>query len=964
MKEYLGIKLRNDRPDYINEFSETLLNDFYVKDGETITERLATPASAFSYGDYELANRIYEYVHKGWLVYSSPVNSNAPAIKWPSKMEVGSKEAKEWLKENIPSSHKGMPISCFAAGTPVFTPNGTANIETIKDGDLVLTHKGRFKPVVATRKSKSSDIYRFKATGKSTELVVTGNHLLYTNKGWKRVDEIDRKLDLIATSHFAERYDSDVIFYPKNKESQSNNIGEFSRSLINEQVDLTMDLAWALGFWFAEGSTSDNGMVRVTNQDLSLIERWCSIIKDSFGAAAKIDDPEGRNWINGQVCSKNLQEFFDDEFGKGCYEKKMPSHMMKMNSPLFTQFLDGFYAGDGFKTTKKKAFEIANPVLVSQFSLLMMRDGVKHNLQLRKKTQRDDSFNGIITWHNKVDKIGVRNGIEMPDGLCYRTIESIEPINAGEIDVYDIQVLDDESFSAAGVIAHNCFLSYVGDTIDDQIDSDSELAYMSIIGGGVGKHLQMRGVTKKSPGAIPYVKKDDGAIQYYKQGETRKGSVAHYLDISHPDIQEFINIRVPTGGDINRKAFNVHNAININYAFLDAVKRGEDWNLVNPHNNEVTDTIPARELWQAILEARYRTGEPYINNVEEANDHLPQSQKDLGLSIHGSNLCNEIHLPTNEDRSAVCCLSSVNLALFDEWQDDPLFIEDCVTFLDNVLQFFIDVAPKGMEKAVYSAKQERAIGLGMLGWHTLLQRKSIPWETGGFGSAIQLANQTAKHIKEKAVEASLKLGTERGESPDMVGTGRRNSHLLAVAPNANSGIIAGVSASIEPIRANCYTHRTRAGSFLVVNKDLESLLRSINDDDEWISEQIQKVMDDNGSVANLDCLNDHQKAVFKTAPELDQLWVVEHSRIRQSYTCQGQSVNLFFPAGCSKSYFNKVHLAAFDQNGSGSPLKGLYYCRTEAKQKADKVSVKVERQALADYETQSTSEDTCLSCQG
>lgn len=620
MTNYLGINIPDDDPNYINEFSTTLLNDFYLKDGETIKERFATPASAFSYGDYEFAQRIYDYVHKGWFVYSSPVNSNAPAIKWDKKYEVGTKEAKEYLLSVLPKKHKGMPISCF--------------------------------------------------------------------------------------------------------------------------------------------------------------------------------------------------------------------------------------------------------------------------------------------------------------------------------------------------------LPYVGDTIDDQIESDSELAYMSIIGGGVGKHLQMRGITDKSPGAIPYVIKDNGAITYYKQGKTRKGSVAHYLDISHPDIVEFINIRVPTGGDINRKAFNVHNAVNINYKFIDAVKNGDDWKLINPHNGAETDTVSARELWQSILEARFRTGEPYINNVEEANRRLPDAQKEKGLLNYGSNLCNEIHLPTNTERSAVCCLSSVNLALFDEWKNDDLFIEDCIRFLDNVIQFFIDCEPKGLNKAVFSASQERAVGLGMLGWHTYLQRKGIPWESGGVGSAIQQASITAKHIKERAVIASQKLSGERGESPDMIGTGRRNSHLLAVAPNANSGIIAGVSPSIEPIRANCYTHRTRAGAFLVKNNELQKVFESYSDDKAWIDSQWDSVMQNSGSVQHLEFLTDNERATFKTAMELDQRWVVEHARIRQSYICQGQSVNLFFPEGTSKSYFNKVHLSAFDDNGSGSPLKGLYYCRTEAKQKADQVSVKVERKALSDYETQAVKEDECLSCQG
>ena len=499
----------------------------------------------------------------------------------------------------------------------------------------------------------------------------------------------------------------------------------------------------------------------------------------------------------------------------------------------------------------------------------------------------------------------------------------------------------------------SCFLSYVDDTVEGLIDHQSELAWLSIKGGGVGSHWSnVRAVSDKAPGPIPFMKVADAEMTAYKQGKTRKGSYAAYLDVSHPDILEFLNIRVPTGGDVNRKCFNINNAVNVPDVFMRKVKAGEIWELRCPHSNKKTDELPARELWERILETRFRTGEPYINFIDRANEGLPQPLKDKGLKIHGSNLCNEIHLPTSVDRTAVCCLSSLNLEHFDTWKETTI-VEDLITFLDNVLQFFIENAPDDISKARYSAERERSLGLGAMGFHSYLQRKSVPFESA---LAVSANHRIFSFIKERAYAQTKVLAEIRGEYLDGEGSGVRNSHLLAVAPNANSGIILGTSPSIEPWKSNSYVHRTRAGSHLVKNPNLKKLLEEerirLGQTEEWLEEQWKSIINHEGSVQHLKFLTDWDKDVYKTAFQLDQHWIAQHGGDRQQYLCQGQSLNLFFPAGTDRAYVNSVHIKAFDDG-----CKGLYYLRTSSTQTAEKIGNKVKRVKLEDGED-------CFGCQG
>ena len=496
----------------------------------------------------------------------------------------------------------------------------------------------------------------------------------------------------------------------------------------------------------------------------------------------------------------------------------------------------------------------------------------------------------------------------------------------------------------------SCFLTYVPDTLEGLIDHTSELRWLSVKGGGVGGHwTDVRSVSDIAPGPIPFLHTVDADMTAYRQGKTRKGSYAAYLDVSHPDIVEFLSIRIPTG-DIGRKCLNLHNAVNVTDEFMNAVREDKIWELKDPNDDTVRATMKARKLWEQILETRFRTGEPYVNFIDTANKYLPKTMKDKGLRIHGSNLCNEIHLPTSEDRTAVCCLSSLNLELYDEWKGTPI-VRDLIRFLDNVLQFFIDNAPDTLERSKYSASQERSLGLGAMGYHSYLQKHMIPFEQSGV-----INKEIFSFIRSEADAETLQLGKERGSAPDMKGTGRRNAHLLAIAPNANSSMIVSTSPSIEPHKANAYTHRTRAGSHLIKNKYLSELLDkyNMNKSEVWTG-----IVTNSGSVQHLQFLTDEEKEVFKTAVELDQIRLVELAGQRQKYLDQGQSLNIFFPAGASKKYVQQVHFRAWE-----TECKGLYYLRTEVSNRAENITTKVELNKLTDYSEVKKSEEECVSCQG
>jgi|TARA_A100001391_G_scaffold186490_1_gene155714 ribonucleoside-diphosphate reductase alpha chain len=511
----------------------------------------------------------------------------------------------------------------------------------------------------------------------------------------------------------------------------------------------------------------------------------------------------------------------------------------------------------------------------------------------------------------------------------------------------------------------SCYLNYINDTAEGLVDTLSETNWLSMLGGGVGIGFGIRSAGDKSTGVLPHLKLYDASSLAYRQGKTRRGSYAAYLDISHPDIIPFLEIRKPTG-DQNLRCLNMHHGINITDDFMQIIENcmkdpdyNDTWELKDPHTKKVVDTMSAKELWQRILEMRMQTGEPYLHFIDTSNRHLPDFLKEKGLKINQSNLCSEIILPTNEDRTAVCCLSSLNIEYFDSWSKNPQFIRDVAEMLDNVLQVFINKAPEYVKRAKNSAMRERSIGVGALGFHAYLQSKNVPFEGV---MAKNLNTKVFQHIAKRLNAANLELGSERGEAPDAIGTGKRFSHVTAIAPNASSSIIMGnTSPSIEPFRANAYRQDTLSGSHFAKNKYLDRLIKSkceenskLNYEDIWSS-----IISNEGSVQHLSFIDEHEKDVFKTAMEIDQRWVIENASDRQKFIDQAQSVNLFFRPTSNIKYLHAVHFSAWK-----SGLKTLYYCRSDKVGKADRVSKRIERKIIQELDMTAVAEGDCLACEG
>jgi ribonucleoside-diphosphate reductase alpha chain len=510
----------------------------------------------------------------------------------------------------------------------------------------------------------------------------------------------------------------------------------------------------------------------------------------------------------------------------------------------------------------------------------------------------------------------------------------------------------------------SCFLNYVDDSREGITSHYTENAFLSSVGGGVGGcWTGVRSVGSKtsngseSTGVIPFLKVVDAEMLAFSQGVTRRGSYAAYLDISHPEIEEFLDVRKPTGGDVNRKSTNLHHGVMIGDDFMQLIENAtrepgfdDSWPLIDPHSGEVKKVVPAKTLWVKLIQNRVETGEPYIVFRDTVDEAIPEFQQNLGLRVHQSNLCSEITLPTDKDRTAVCCLSSVNLEEYDEWKDNDLFIPDLVRMLDNVLEHFITNAPDQLSRASYSAMRERSIGLGAMGFHAHLQRHNIPFESAmAKGKNLQMFSR----IKSEAVRATKQLAAERGDCPDGMGSGLRNSHLLAIAPNASSSIICGnTSPSIEPYRANAFTQKTKSGSSLLKNEYLESILQDLGQDTD---EVWKSIITNSGSVQHLDFLDEWTKEVFKTAVEIDQRWVIELAGDRQEYICQSQSLNIFFPANVSKAELHAIHMMAWKRG-----VKTLYYLRSEAFKRAETVSDEVLRERILE----SIDDEGCLACEG
>ncbi len=518
----------------------------------------------------------------------------------------------------------------------------------------------------------------------------------------------------------------------------------------------------------------------------------------------------------------------------------------------------------------------------------------------------------------------------------------------------------------------SCFLNETGDSLGSIVELWNENVWLASLGGGIGSYWgnvrsigEQIGRNGKTSGIVPFIRVMDSLTLAISQGSLRRGSAAIYLPIWHPEIEEFIELRRPTGGDPNRKALNLHHGVLVTDAFMHAVERNEEWALRSPKDNAIISTVDARELWIRLLTARIETGEPYIIYVDHVNKHIPAHHKMAGLSVKMSNLCSEITLPTGidhlgNDRTAVCCLSSINLEKYDEWKDDENFVEDIMRFLDNVLSDFIEKAPDNMAKAKYSAMRERSVGLGVMGWHSFLQQKMIPMESV---MAKVWNKRIFEQIRTHADAASVKLAGERGACPDAADYGiqERFSNKMAIAPTASISIICGgASPGIEPNAANAYTHKTLSGSFSVRNKYLEALLeeKGENTDEVWSS-----IFTNEGSVQHLDFLSEVEKDVYKTAFELDQRWLVEHAADRAEFVCQAQSLNIFLAADVHKKDLHDIHYQAWKKG-----VKTLYYCRSKSIQRAEsdaswKRGVAKDLENLREPELPETQYEECLSCQ-
>jgi len=517
----------------------------------------------------------------------------------------------------------------------------------------------------------------------------------------------------------------------------------------------------------------------------------------------------------------------------------------------------------------------------------------------------------------------------------------------------------------------SCFLNECQDKLEGIVDLWTENVWLAAKGGGIGSYWgnlrsigEKVGRNGKTSGIMPFIRVMDSLTLAISQGSLRRGSAACYLPVWHPEIEEFIEMRRPTGGDPNRKALNLHHGVVIPDAFMVAVENDEDWALRSPHNNVVIDKVKARDLWIRILTARIETGEPYILYIDHVNKAIPEHHKMANLTVKMSNLCSEITLPTGIDpdgkeRTAVCCLSSLNLETFEEWQDHPTFIDDIMRFLDNVLTDFIDKAPDSFANAKYAAMRERSVGLGVMGFHSFLQLKGIPMESV---MAKVWNRRMFSHIKRGVDDASKKLAHERGPCPDAADYGvmERFSNKMAIAPTASISIITGgASPGIEPNAANAYNHKTLSGSFAVKNPYLKKVLASYQQDTDevWSS-----IFTNEGSIMHLDFLSDMEKDVFKTAFEIDQRWLIEHAADRTPFVCQAQSLNVFLPADVHKKVLHQVHFDAWKKG-----VKSLYYCRSRSIQRAESAASWDRAKKKADKDGGSNGEpgkyEECLACQ-
>jgi ribonucleoside-diphosphate reductase alpha chain len=905
---------------WLNDITRQFLGRDYLLEGHTVEDRVDvicdTAEKILSKPGF--AEAFKANMKKGWYSLSSPI----------------------WANFGL---KRGLPISCVIGETWINTRyDGGKLAKNIEIGDEVLTHKGRYRKVTNIIKTENrSDIYRLKVSSRMTNLYLTGDHLVMTNMGWVRADELDPKKHYVATNRFLEQeeynFHIDLRKYVNyeyverdgrlykagastvRKDRRVEVVSYYSSPFADVVVD--HELAWAFGLWFAEGSLTVNDHklpngIRITTNDKDekdIADRWLKIMTKKFGINGNsyesnvVRDGKVNSWYTTNLNSGIIGNLFAS-FGKGCKEKTIPQWIIELPRELLSSFLKGLLDGDGSMGNRNNCtITLANPKLilqVYQIGLLLNRD---MSLQMQTKAGVLGSTSHVYTINFRNSVLGLNRhagstAIPFYDGLNYCPIKTIEKTDRVDT-VYDFTVEEDHSFSAAGVVLHNCFSSYIADTSESIAYTWAEVFMMTKHGGGTSAYfgdLRPRGAAitdnGTSSGSVHFMQVFDSLINVVSQGKTRKGNFAAYLPIDHEDIMEFLTIQ-QDGSPIQDIMFGV------------CVP--DKW-----MQKMIDGDASKRKIWARVLERRKDKGVPYIFFTDNVNNGAPDVYKDKGLKIHGSNLCSEILLSSNEHESFVCDLSSMNILHYDQWKDTNA-IELLVYFLDAVMTEFIQKAKKirFMDRAVRFAERQRAIGIGWIGYHSYLQSKMVSFESL---QAQGLNIQIAKNIYENSLAASKKMAAEYGEPELLKGYGRRHTTLGALAPTKSSAFILGqVSESAELRRSNYFIDDKQKGKYSIKNPQLIELLQSkgLDNDEIW-----QSILRHGGSVQHLDQLTKHEKDVFKTFSEVSQKEVIVQAAQRQKYIDQGQSLNLLIDPNTPTKEINALIIEAWKLG-----IKTLYY---------------------------------------
>lgn len=905
---------------WYNDLSKQFLERDYLIPGQTLDERVneICDAAENELGIKGFAKNFKNNIKKGWYSLSTPIWTNY-------------------------GNNRGLPISCVVGETWINTKvGGGKQAKDIQINDEVLTHKGRYKKItniIVTEKQQN--IYKLKIRNRMTPLYLTGNHLVLTNLGWVKTEELNPNIHFVAINRNLEFVEKDHTINMKEfcdydyiekdgrickqgaktvrKDRQVEIVNYYSKPFSEVSVD--KDLAWALGLWFAEGSVSVNNKgkpngsrITVNSKDeRPFADKWLEIVSSKFGINGNTYDTEiyrngkKNSWNNTNINSSIIGNFFRS-FGKNCKEKIIPQWIIDLPVSLLKHFLNGFILGDGhIRKNKSCKVTLSNPKLLLQIYQIGLKLEMDMSLQMQEKPSKLATTKYVYTiqfrnYENSVSKNGSRNVVAFYDGLYYSRINSVEKTDKIE-DVYDFTVEEDHSFSAAGILLHNCYGSYIEDSMESIALTHAEVVMMTKHGGGTSAYFgNIRGrgenITNngETSGSVHFMQLFDSLINIISQGRTRRGNFAAYLPIDHKDINEFLNLR-SEGNAIQDLSFGVCISDNWMKSMIDGDSE-------------------KRKVWAKVLECRANIGFPYIFFTDNANNGAPDCYKDRGLKITHSNLCSEISEPDSKDESFVCDLSSMNILYYDEWKNSAA-VELLTYFLDAVKSEFIRKAKKikFMERAVRFAERHRAIGIGWIGWHSYLQSKMIAFES----TEAKLKNvEIAKTIKEKAYNASKMLADRFGSPKYCEGYNRRNTVLLAIAPTKSSSFILGqVSEGIEPHRTNYYIKDLQKGKFTVKNIYLEKLLKEKgeNNDDTWNS-----ILKNGGSVQHLNYLTKDEKNVFKTFAEISPMEIIIQAAQRQKYIDQSQSLNLMIHPNIPIKEVNQLIIEAWKLG-----IKSLYY---------------------------------------